>query len=750
MKKLFIIPFFLIVLPSVMALPQFSGISPLNNTYTFGRETDQFSVDITDDNLNTSSIALYMRVFEPGKDWSSNTTPSCSLIGSVSSCSASITGFGSLAPGGGKYILYWNASNTTGQSSVSENYFITVDRLPPQINFINPINDSYVNGNQTVKINVVDIYSGVNDSSVQYSFDNSTFLSTIYSAGAYLATTTWNTGTYFNNQSVTIYATAKDKITNENQTYINVTIDNEAPTLLINKADNILSGSSNFEVNVTDVYSGIESSTVIYTIGSQSPLMSCTGTIHSFNCTSIFNSASVSDGNQTLTFSASDKAGNIKQNVTSVIVDNSAPTISITSPSGGSYVHETVSISANINDAGKGINVTRLTIDGGAVEFSCSGTTNSKSCTYSWNTATATEGNHVIVVNSTDLLGYSSEKTVSVYIDNNKPNMTINSPSQVYLKGVVVFNISVADSVGLDKSKVRYQFNNTTTTMTCYEISGNKVLVCNSTVNSSVFFDGAYTLKFSAIDGANNEQTQSMNVKIDNDPPKISNVAVSPIVSKTPTNFKISATVIDAGSDVASVKAKITYPDTNSIEVVLKKSTENSWEYSLYSDNQGRHYFDLTATDNNGNSIAVVGTSQFFVGSLSCGNGVCDSNENYCFCSKDCTAPTCKENEIVSCSSGIPTCKEKPVCGNGKCEEGESCSNCEKDCGVCPQVNETGKGVSGILNISILDFSNMSSNTALLIVLAVCVVAVISFLVFRFLIKPKKVYPGFKPKKSLL
>jgi len=750
MKKLLLIPFLFILLPSVLAAPQFFESLPTNNTYTFGRDTDVFSINISDANLNTASVVLFIRVFESGSTWYSNATPSCALS-TTWICSATISGFGSLAADGNRFILHWNASNTTGDTNSSENYFVVVDRFPPKITFTNPTNGSWVSGNQTIKMNVVDPYSGINHSSVQYSFDNSTFLNTNYSTGLYISLTDWNTRTYSNNQSVTIYARAKDNTTNENYSYANVTVDNELPTLIINKPGDTLNGSSSFEINVLDAYSGIENSTVKYTIGSESGSMNCTGNIYNFVCNYAFNSILLNDGNYTLTFSASDKTGNIRQNNTSVIVDNNAPILSIISPSDGSYVHGTTTISATAEDAGKGVSKVNLTIDGSAVEFSCSGTTNNKTCTYGWNTATTTAGAHVIVVNSTDLLNHSSEKTVRVYVDNAKPNITINSPTQTYLKGLVNFSVSVADDVSVDKNNVSYKLNNTTTIMSCSEIVSGKSFVCNSTFNSSSFSDGSYTLQFFVRDGAGNEQTQSMNVKTDNSPPQIGAVSVSPITSKTPANFKISTSISDVGSDVASSKAKINYPDGKFIEVSLKKGAGSSWEYSFYSDSQGKHTIDITATDSNGNSANLTNTSQFFVGSLNCGNGVCDIDENYCFCSVDCKAPTCKENETVSCDSGIPTCTQKPVCGNGKCEQGESCSNCEKDCGACSKVNQTNVNetnkTGSILDQIIGGALGGSSNYLMIIILGIGVVAVVSFFIFKFT-RPKKVYPGFKPKES--
>jgi hypothetical protein len=65
---------------------------------------------------------------------------------------------------------------------------------------------------------------------------------------------------------------------------------------------------------------------------------------------------------------------------------------------------------------------------------------------------------------------------------------------------------------------------------------------------------------------------------------------------------------------------------------------------------------DITATDESGNSASFENVSSYFVGSTTCGNGICDQEENYCICPGDCSPPSCSSNEQVSCESGLPAC----------------------------------------------------------------------------------------------
>jgi hypothetical protein len=91
------------------------------------------------------------------------------------------------------------------------------------------------------------------------------------------------------------------------------------------------------------------------------------------------------------------------------------PTLTLTSPTGGSTVAGTVSITWT--ESAYPLAFTTLTID--AIS------TNVTGLSYSWNTMTYTDGSHTVTVNVTNTGGFSAAQSVSVFTEN--PPATINN-----------------------------------------------------------------------------------------------------------------------------------------------------------------------------------------------------------------------------------------------------------------------------------------------------------------------------------
>jgi hypothetical protein len=80
---------------------------------------------------------------------------------------------------------------------------------------------------------------------------------------------------------------------------------------------------------------------------------------------------------------------------------------------------------------------------------------------------------------------------------------------------------------------------------------------------------------------------------------------------------------------------------------------------------------------------------------ISCGNGVCDTEESCASCASDCGAcpnacgdEACAADETcASCSTDCGACPD--LCGNEACDASELCSTCEPDCGACPDAVTT-------------------------------------------------------------
>jgi hypothetical protein len=119
--------------------------------------------------------------------------------------------------------------------------------------------------------------------------------------------------------------------------------------------------------------------------------------------------SSVADGTYTLTLTVTDLAGNQALNSVSVVVDNTAPQVSITAPAANANLRGTSTITWSASDAN--LLQVWLVIDGQARDVT--GTTS-----YAWNTDNAGDGAHTIIVRALDRAGNQIEATVSVTSDN--------------------------------------------------------------------------------------------------------------------------------------------------------------------------------------------------------------------------------------------------------------------------------------------------------------------------------------------
>jgi hypothetical protein len=122
----------------------------------------------------------------------------------------------------------------------------------------------------------------------------------------------------------------------------------------------------------------------------------------------------LSDGNHTISAVATDTAGNTRTASISVVVDNNAPTVSISSPSAGATVSGTTTVTATAADA-VGVQNVQFRVDGANV-----GTADTTSpYQYSWNTTALTDGDHTLSAIARDAAGNTrTSANVTVTVDN--------------------------------------------------------------------------------------------------------------------------------------------------------------------------------------------------------------------------------------------------------------------------------------------------------------------------------------------
>ena len=204
-------------------------------------------------------------------------------------------------------------------------------------------------------------------------------------------------GTY----QVTVYLVSSELPFTVNA-LVNLTVDNTPPMVSIvsPKGGEFISGNVTIEAYASDP-SGIE--TVEFGVDTTSAPMTFNSTtghwIGSLDTTTL------SDGTYNLNVSALDKAGNGVAEMATVTVDNTEPTVSITSPEDGAELSGTV----NINFTGTDDNLDKVSLYIDNATFDVTGETS-----YEWDTTTVGDSTHTIKLVAYDKAGNTNETAITV------------------------------------------------------------------------------------------------------------------------------------------------------------------------------------------------------------------------------------------------------------------------------------------------------------------------------------------------
>jgi hypothetical protein len=226
-----------------------------------------------------------------------------------------------------------------------------------------------------------------------------------------------------------------------------------------------------------------------------------------------WNTATASSGAHTLTAVARDAAGNTATSVgIAVSVDNLAPVVAITAPSGG-VVGGTTSVSASASD-NVGVVGVQFRLDG--VNLGTEDTTSPYGV--SWNTATASNGSHTLTAVARDASGNTATSAgVTVTVDNLPPTVAITAPTGGTVSGTTIVSANASDNVGVAGVQFRLDGANlgAEDTTSPYSVSWD------TTTASS----GSHSLSAVARDARGNTTTSAaVTVTVSNDatPPSVS------------------------------------------------------------------------------------------------------------------------------------------------------------------------------------------------------------------------------------
>ena len=307
-----------------------------------------------------------------------------------------------------------------------------------------------------------------------------------------------------------------------------------------------------------------------------------------------FDTTAVADGLYDLRVVTTDNAGNaFTSGVTTVRVDNTLPTGSVTSPATAADVRGTITLTSNSADAGSGV---------ATVQFQRSpiglGTWTNQAA--SWNTTLQADGQYDLRVVTTDNAGNAfTSSTVTIRVDNTAPTGSITAPATGAEIGVppVSLTSDSADVGGSGVDTVVFERSPATAgTWTATAASWNTASGPDSVT------DGAYDLRVKTTDKAGNSFTSAVvTVLVDHTAP-VTSAALAP---GSPSNapVTVSFTAGDgSGSGVSTTSYRV---DGGTLlqgsSVIVSAPGDHS--------NDGSHLVEFFSTDEVGNVETMKSTT---------------------------------------------------------------------------------------------------------------------------------------------
>ncbi|MCS7116254.1 MAG: S8 family serine peptidase, partial [Nitrososphaerales archaeon] len=137
----------------------------------------------------------------------------------------------------------------------------------------------------------------------------------------------------------------------------------------------------------------------------------------------------LSDGLHSIVFVANDVVGHTSSETITFYVDNTEPTLIISTPKPNSYISNNVSISFNTFEA----NLERVSLNIDSISIDVTGKDS-----YDWNTRNVKDGVYRIIIVAEDKAGNRVERALQVNVDNTPPKVRLIEPApQSTLNGII-------------------------------------------------------------------------------------------------------------------------------------------------------------------------------------------------------------------------------------------------------------------------------------------------------------------------
>jgi hypothetical protein len=220
------------------------------------------------------------------------------------------------------------------------------------------------------------------------------------------------------------------------------------------------------------------------------------------------------------------------------------PTVSITNPSAGAIVANTVNVTANASDD-KGVTQVVFKVDGTTIGTDTNG---GDGWSASWDTTAYGDGSHTVSAIATDTIGQTGTDSVSVTVQNttvdNPPTVTITNPSD---GATVSSSLSVTADATDDYGVTQVEFF----------VDGSSIGVDTSVPYSAswdttTYSDGAHTASAVATDTTGQTNSDSVSVTVQNAAPgtiHVFDLSGSSTVRRNNWNATVTVAVRDSSDN---------------------------------------------------------------------------------------------------------------------------------------------------------------------------------------------------------
>jgi len=298
-------------------------------------------------------------------------------------------------------------------ASAMDHISFTTDNTGPAVKIISPTR-FYLRRMVTIEVDVHD--DGSEIETIEFRIKNQTVQKG--SETSYQ----WDTTKEEDGPEYTIEVIVTDGAGNKDNDTMIVQVDNTPPEIrgMEPESGSYVSGNVSLDPILFDEESGID--VVVFGVDGEEMKNSTSRTYH-------WETHTLTDGEHSIGITAYDKAGNSAKDVFSYIVDNTAPTVVITSPGDGEKIDGsgTIKVDAEDVDEGSGIAFVRFFFNG-----LIQATDSVPSYEFSFHSDDYADGDYTITVIATDRAGNSAQHSIDILLGD-VPEPIISDPMTNYL-----------------------------------------------------------------------------------------------------------------------------------------------------------------------------------------------------------------------------------------------------------------------------------------------------------------------------